>query len=57
MFDWLVGEAVMQAMKGSVFGIGTDIGGSVAMPASYNGVFSIKPSSGRIPTKGMATSV
>ncbi|KAG6364517.1 hypothetical protein INS49_006118 [Diaporthe citri] len=48
------GEAVMQAMRGSAFGIGTDIGGSVSMPASYNGVFSIKPSSGRMSMKGVA---
>lgn len=42
----------MQALRGSVFGIGTDIGGSVSMPASYNGVFSLKPSTGRISMKG-----
>ncbi|KAK3395141.1 amidase signature domain-containing protein [Podospora didyma] len=49
------GEAVMQALKGSVFGIGTDIGGSVSMPASYNGIFSLKPSSGRISMKDVAS--
>ncbi|KAK3317078.1 amidase signature domain-containing protein [Apodospora peruviana] len=48
------GEAVMQALRGSAFGIGTDIGGSVSMPASYNGVFSLKPSTGRISMKGVA---
>lgn len=42
----------MQALRGSVFGIGTDIGGSVSMPASYNGIFSLKPSNGRISMKG-----
>ncbi|KAM7205455.1 Amidase signature domain containing protein [Naviculisporaceae sp. PSN 640] len=46
------GEGVMQALRGSVFGIGTDIGGSVSMPASYNGIFSLKPSNGRISMKG-----
>ncbi|KAM7192735.1 Amidase signature domain containing protein [Rhypophila sp. PSN 637] len=49
-----MGEGVMQALRGSVFGIGTDIGGSVSMPASYNGIFSLKPSNGRISMKGAA---
>ncbi|KAK0615153.1 amidase signature domain-containing protein [Bombardia bombarda] len=48
------GEAVMQALRGSAFGIGTDIGGSVSMPAAFNGIFSLKPSSGRISMKDVA---
>ncbi|KAI0533114.1 amidase [Xylaria digitata] len=48
------GEAVMQAMRGSAFGIGTDIGGSVSMPAFYNGIFSLKPSAGRLLVKNTA---
>ncbi|KAL3471563.1 amidase signature domain-containing protein [Aspergillus californicus] len=48
------GEGAMQALKGSAFGIGTDVGGSVSMPAAFQGVFSIKPSAGRISFKDAA---
>ncbi|KAI0602177.1 amidase signature domain-containing protein [Biscogniauxia sp. FL1348] len=50
------GEGAMQALRGSAFGIGTDIGGSVSMPASLQGVFSIKPSVGRLSMKDVANS-
>ena len=46
------GEGSLAGMKGSVLGIGTDIGGSVRVPAMCNGVFGINPSAGRVPHMG-----
>ncbi|KAI1814800.1 amidase signature domain-containing protein [Poronia punctata] len=40
------GEGVLQALRGAAFGIGEDSGGSVSMPSSFNGIYSLKPSSG-----------
>lgn len=38
------GEGALQAAAGSIFGIGSDIGGSIRMPAYFNGIFGHKPS-------------
>ncbi|KXH55707.1 amidase [Colletotrichum salicis] len=46
------GEGVLVAMKGSMIGIGTDIGGSIRVPAMCNGVYGFKPSNGRVPYGG-----
>jgi Asp-tRNA(Asn)/Glu-tRNA(Gln) amidotransferase A subunit family amidase len=43
------GEGVMVAMKGCLVGWGTDIGGSIRVPAMCNGIYGFKPSNGRIP--------
>ena len=37
----------------SVMGIGSDIGGSIRMPAFFNGVFGHKPSPFLVPNKGL----
>ncbi|CAH2229052.1 jg17294 [Pararge aegeria aegeria] len=37
------GEGVIQAVGGSIFGIGSDIGGSIRIPAFFNGIFGHKP--------------
>ncbi|TEB29057.1 amidase [Coprinellus micaceus] len=42
------GEGALLAMDGSALGIGTDIGGSLRIPAAYCGIYSLKPGSGRV---------
>ena len=46
------GEGVMVAMKAVMVGIGTDVGGSIRVPAYVNGVVGFKPSEGRVPYGG-----
>ncbi|UJR07732.1 hypothetical protein I4U23_012016 [Adineta vaga] len=43
------GEGSLVAMKGSICGLGTDIGGSIRFPSAVNGIYGMRPSSGRIP--------
>lgn len=43
------GEGALIAMKGSIAGFGTDIGGSIRYPCALNGLYGLKPSDGRIP--------
>ncbi|KAK0621986.1 amidase [Bombardia bombarda] len=44
------GESALIAFGGSVLGVGTDIGGSLRIPAACTGLFTIRPSFGRFPT-------
>lgn len=46
------GEGALIAAAGSVIGIGSDIGGSIRMPAFFNGVFGHKPTTGIISNDG-----
>ncbi|XXH01436.1 hypothetical protein Hte_007796 [Hypoxylon texense] len=48
------GEGALLALGGSSIGVGTDIGGSVRIPASFCGVYSIKPSFGRFSYRKVA---
>ncbi|KUJ21697.1 general amidase-like protein [Mollisia scopiformis] len=46
------GEGALVAMRGSVLGVGTDVGGSIRIPAMCNGLYGIKPGSMRVPYVG-----
>ncbi|KAF4948161.1 hypothetical protein FGADI_9856 [Fusarium gaditjirri] len=48
------GEGALIAMKGSVLGIGTDIGGSIRIPAAFSGIYGYKPTSGILSTRDLA---
>ena len=47
------GEAVAVAVGGSPIGLGSDMGGSIRIPAFFNGVFGHKPTAGLVPNTGM----
>ncbi|KAL2820686.1 fatty-acid amide hydrolase [Aspergillus granulosus] len=46
------GEGALLALRGSMIGFGTDIGGSIRIPAMCNGLYGFKPSQGRVPFGG-----
>ncbi|KAI0541303.1 amidase signature domain-containing protein [Xylaria digitata] len=48
------GEGALQALRGSTLGVGTDIGGSVRIPAAFNGIFALKPTPKRLPYRCVA---
>ncbi|KUI61470.1 hypothetical protein VP1G_08646 [Cytospora mali] len=48
------GEGVSLGSKCSVLGIGTDIGGSIRIPAAFNNTYGLRPTALRIPTMGNA---
>lgn len=49
------GEGALIAMRGSVLGIGTDIAGSIRIPALCCGTFGFKPTVGRVPYGGQTS--
>ncbi|KAJ4403175.1 hypothetical protein N0V91_006752 [Didymella pomorum] len=51
------GEGALIGMRGSPVGFGTDIGGSIRIPAAFNGLYGLRPSTGRLPYEGMANSM
>lgn len=46
------GEGAIIGAGGSPFGLGTDVGGSIRIPAFCNGIFGHKPSGGLVPGTG-----
>ncbi|KAF2177687.1 acetamidase [Zopfia rhizophila CBS 207.26] len=45
------GESALIVFGGSPLGVGTDIGGSLRIPAACTGIFALRPSFGRFPTQ------
>ncbi|KAI5240012.1 fatty-acid amide hydrolase [Aureobasidium subglaciale] len=46
------GEAALIALRGSVLGVGTDLGGSVRAPAAFCGIYGFKPTAYTLPMQG-----
>ena len=51
------GEGALVAMRGSPLGVGSDIGGSIRIPAGFNGLYGLRPSYHRIPYGGATNSM
>ncbi|KAL2819569.1 amidase signature domain-containing protein [Aspergillus cavernicola] len=51
------GEGGLLALRGSPIGLGTDIGGSIRVPAGWNGCYGLRPSTGRLPYEGIASTL
>ncbi|KAH7321593.1 putative fatty-acid amide hydrolase [Rhexocercosporidium sp. MPI-PUGE-AT-0058] len=47
------GEGALIALRGSILGVGTDIGGSIRVPAVCNGIYGFRPSVGMLPHGGV----
>ncbi|KAE8395886.1 amidase signature domain-containing protein [Aspergillus alliaceus] len=47
------GDATLVALRGSPIAPSTDMGGSIRVPAAFNGLYGIRPTADRIPKGGM----
>ncbi|KAG0694762.1 general amidase [Suillus ampliporus] len=51
------GEGALIALKGSPLGVGSDLGGSIRIPSAFCGLYSLRPSYGRVPYCGALNSL
>lgn len=51
------GEGALIAFRGSILGVGTDVAGSIRIPALCCGVYGFKPTTGRVPFAGQVSGV
>ncbi|XP_043554921.1 fatty-acid amide hydrolase 1 isoform X4 [Chiloscyllium plagiosum] len=51
------GEGALIAAGGSILGIGSDIGGSIRVPAAFCGICGFKPTGNRLSSQGIRTSL
>lgn len=51
------GESALIAFRASPLGVGTDIGGSIRIPAAWTHLYGLKPSFGRFPVSGQKPSI
>ncbi|KAG1720691.1 general amidase [Suillus paluster] len=51
------GEGALVALKGSPLGVGSDLGGSIRIPSAFCGLYSLRPSYGRVPYCGALNSL
>ncbi|KAL6872186.1 amidase signature domain-containing protein [Trichoderma novae-zelandiae] len=49
------GEGALLALRGSVLGVGSDVGGSIRVPAAACGIYGLKPTAFRVPTTGWSS--
>lgn len=49
------GEGALVAFRGSILGVGTDIAGSIRIPALCNGIYGFKPTNDRVPFSGQVS--
>ncbi|KAH7325398.1 amidase [Rhizoctonia solani] len=50
------GEGALLGSRAGLLGVGTDVGGSIRVPATWCGLYALKPSSHRLPASGIITS-
>ncbi|KPI44635.1 Acetamidase [Cyphellophora attinorum] len=48
------GEGALVAFRGSILGVGTDVAGSIRIPALCDGLYGFKPTTSRVPYGGQA---